>query len=454
MSNPRRKSVTTLVVGALMAVTLALASCGSGTAGSAGSPGQGLPVPSGNLPKLNGSTFTYWYGLIFSPEANQTEANQIRAWGRLHHVNVEPVPVNQNDLVTKVSAALVAHKMPDALDMSDTLMIQLNHTHNLANLMPLYNQLGQKYGGWLPAAGTEKSYPAYGYGIPYGAGGNVLYRRKDLLAKAGYTQPPATWAELEQQALKAQDPPNTYGMGFALSNVGDGEGFVEEVLHDYGARIANDAGSSCTLDTPATRDAVSFLANAYSKNLFPSGNTIWDGAGDNNAYQSGKAIFIANTGSVTEYMSANDPKLNSETGYSALPGGPKMRVSPVSLWSRVIPAQSKNAALAESLIQYLSQPSNMDAYYKSAIYGPTLKAYANSSVFDAGNSAVRAGLKQLAELGTTSAYPDVENTAYAQYATTFQASKMVQAVVVDHLSVSAAVSQGQAACEKIYSTTR
>ncbi|MBO0706551.1 MAG: hypothetical protein J2P39_14595, partial [Candidatus Dormibacteraeota bacterium] len=127
MNRGKRKPAGLVLGGILMGALLVLASCASSApagSSSTASQGGGLAVPKGKLPALQGSTFTYWYGLIFSDAANQTEANQIKAWGRLHHINVDPVPVNQNDTVTKVSAALVAHTMPDALDMGDGFAIQ------------------------------------------------------------------------------------------------------------------------------------------------------------------------------------------------------------------------------------------------------------------------------------------------------------------------------------------
>ncbi len=42
-------------------------------------------------------------------------------------------------------------------------------------------------------------------------------------------------------ALKGQKPPEHYGMGFALSNVGDGN-LTTAMLQSWGGRIADDAG--------------------------------------------------------------------------------------------------------------------------------------------------------------------------------------------------------------------
>lgn len=452
--NRGRERAGLALAGILIGALLVLASCASSApASSATTSGQGaeLAVPKGKLPALNGSTFTYWYGLIFSDAANQTEANQIKAWGKLHHINVDPVPVNQNDTVTKVSAALVAHTMPDALDLGDGFAIQLKSSGALENLTPLKNQIGKQNGGWLSDAGTEQTDPAWALGIPYGASGNMLARRTDVLNPLGLTKAPDTWAQIVSESQRAQDPPKTYGMGWGFSNVGDSEGFVEAVLHDYGVRFANNAGTTCMLDTQATRNAVSFLANSYSKGLYPPGSNVWDGAGNNLAYESGKVLFTEDTGSI--YMALKPgSQLQTGTALSTFPGGPKMRVAPANLQDRAIPTQSKNKVLAESLIQYLEEPAHLEAYYKSAIYGPVLKNETKFPVFnDPSQDTVHAALKQLALTGTTGAYPDKNNAAFSQYSNTFQASHMLQAVVVNHESVDQAVTEGQAACQKIYS---
>ena len=454
MNRGNRKPAGLALVGILMGALLVLASCASSApaASSSTAPqGGGLALPNGKLPALQGSTFTYWYGLIFSAAANETEANQIKAWGALHHINVDPVPVNQNDTVTKVSAALVAHTMPDALDMGDGFAIQLKSSGALENLTPLKNEIGKQDGGWLSDDGTPQTDPAWSLGIPYGASGNLLARRTDVLDPLGLTKAPETWAQVVSEAEKAQNPPSTYGMGWPISKVGDSESYVEAVMHDYGVRIANNAGTTCTLDTQATRNAVSFLANSYAKGLYPPGNTVWDGAGNNLAYEAGKVLFTEDTGSI--YMALKPgSSLQTGTALSTFPGGPKMRVEPAGVQDRVIPSQSKNKVLAESLIQYLEQPAHMEAYYKAAIYGPVLKDQVKFPLFnDPSQDTVHAALKQLALTGTTNAYPDKNNAAFAEYGNTFQGSLMVLSVIVNHESVDQAVTQGQAACQQIYS---
>lgn len=395
-------------------------------------------------------TFTYWGGLIFSDAANQMLVDRIEQWGEERGVDVDVVMINQNETVQRVSAAIEAGTMPDALDMGRGFMLLLSESDQLEPLDDLYDEIGESVGGWLPAAEEATNPERYGgnrYGIPFSLGGNVLYRRADVLEPAGYTDAPATWVELGEMAAAAQEPPTVYGMGFALSNVGDAN-LTTTMLQSWGGRVADDTGTTCTLDSPETREFLEWITTAFNDGLFPPGATTWDGAGDNVAYQSGNAIFIANPGSVYLYMRDEDPDLGESTLYSALPAGPVMQIAPVDANVRTIPATSDKKELARDLLRYLAEPEFMMEYYGEAIYGPAAEGYRDAPVFS--ESPVHAGLLDLAENGTFGAYPDVDNPAFAEYQTNFLTPRMVQRVVVDGLSIDEAVLETQQACQDIY----
>lgn len=393
--------------------------------------------------------FTYWGGLIFSDAANQMLVDRVHQWGDERGVETEVVMINQNETVQRVSAAIEAGTLPDALDVGRGFMLLLSQQEQLEPLDDLYEEIGEQVGGWLPAAEEASNPERYGghrYGIPFSLGGNVLYRRADVLEPAGYTTAPETWMELREMAT-AQNPPETYGMGFALSNVGDAN-LTTTMLQSWGGRVANDEGTECTLDSQETRDFLTWITEAYEEGLFPPGATTWDGAGDNVAYQSGNAIFIANPGSVFLYMRDNDPELGEATRYSALPAGPAMRIAPVDANMRVIPTTSGDKELAKDLLAYLADPEFMKEYYYNAIYGPAAAGYQDAPIFS--ESPVHEGLLDLALNGTFGAFPDVDNPAFAEYQTNFLTPRMVQRVVVDGLSIDEAVAETQQACQDIY----
>lgn len=405
--------------------------------------------------KASGKTYTYWIGLIFSDIANQAESDQIKKWGASKGIKVDPVFVNQNNLTANVTAALTAGTMPDALDISSGLMLQLG-SKNLVNLQGLFDEMGQKYGGWNKAAlnFNAATYAGKGLGVPYGVNGNLLNRRLDILAAAKQKKtPPVTWEEALSMAVATKQPG---AWTFATGNVGDAESVFNIQHKGYGGRIANDAGTKCTLDTAETRAFLALVNKAFKAGAYASDSVTSDGAWDNNKYLGGKAVFIANPGSVyTTLINGSstwdkNPTLAKNTGFSALPGGPVLRVAPSDAWLRAIPASSKYPELGKDLIRYLAQIGQIKAYYAAAIYGPVLKQYNSFTFWRVSVDPARAGLFDLATNGTSSTFPDVNNAALAEFGTGFGMSNMVQRYLYGGKTVNETIAQAQTTCQAIY----
>jgi multiple sugar transport system substrate-binding protein len=398
---------------------------------------------------LQDARLVYWGGLIFSDAANNMLVDEITAWGEANGVETEVVMINQNETVQRVSAAVESDTMPDALDMGLSLLLLLSNSGELTDLTDVWDSVGEAQGGWFESVDGAASAELLGgmrTGLPFGASGNLLFSRTDALEAAGLTPPPETWQELADFAREAQAPP-LYGLGLALSNVGDGNVQVS-VLQSYGGRIADDAGTTCTIASDETRTYLEWVSTAWNDGLFPPGATTWDGAGDNTAYLSGQAVFIANTGSVTLAMNEDDPELAAMTAYAPLPAGPEGRISPIDVNLRAIPTSTADVDRAKALLEHLARPEFMSEYFKVAIYGPVLQ---DQAAFEAyAESPVLAGLADLVESGTPPGAPDVYNTAYADFNANFIVPKMVQRVVIDGYDFDQAMEEAQTQGQAIY----
>lgn len=398
-----------------------------------------------------GKKLTYWGGLIFSDDANKLLTDTINAWGAANGVATEVVMINQNETTQKVSAAVSSNTMPDALDMGLGLARLLARQSQFSDVGDLYKKIGDAQGGWFAGPDTASDLTADGgiarVGIPFGVNGNLLLRRKDLLEPAGFTEAPKTWDELVTQAEAINKPPVS-GLGLALSNVGDANLQVA-VLQSFGGRIADDAGKKVTIDSPETRLWLTWLKNAWDKGLFSPGNTTWDGAGDNQAYLSGQAGFIGNTGSVGIAARKDDPELFAASAFSPLPGGPKGIISPIDVQLRTITKGSPVQDEARALLEHLSSPEFMNAYFNVAIYGPVLANQEKLQAFD-GTNTILVGLLGLARNGTAPAYPDVNNAAFADLGSNFLIPKLAQRVVVDGWDFDKAIAEAQTQGQAIY----
>ena len=65
--------------------------------------------------------------------------------------------------------------------------------------------LGSEMANFFPAIVQNNTVDGKLVAVPYYTDAGLLYYRKDLLQKYGFSAPPATWAELEQQAKTIQD---------------------------------------------------------------------------------------------------------------------------------------------------------------------------------------------------------------------------------------------------------
>ncbi len=425
-----------------------------GLAGTAAAFSAGSMLPSTLLARKapaviqSGGPLIYWGGLIFSDAANQMLTDTINQWGSDNGVETEVVMINQNETQQKVSAAVESGTMPNALDLGLGLAQLLSTTGELRDLGALYDKIGAAQGGWFESIDSAVDPALLGgarTGVPFGSGGNIIFRRLDVLEEAGITAAPTTWQELSDQAIAAQQP-GVYGLGLALSNVGDGN-LQASVLQAYGGRIADDEGLTCTIRSEETRAYLEWVTAAWEADAFPPGATTWDGAGDNTAYLSGQAIFIANPGSVSIAAQTDDPELFEATGYSALPAGPVMTVAPIGPNLRSIPVTTEDVDTASALIEFLSQPEFLGEYYKVAIYGPVLKAQETMEAFDI---PVLSGQRDLVLNGTAPAFPDVNNAAFADFGANFLVPKMVQRIVVDGRTIDEAMDEAQTQGDAIY----
>ncbi len=397
----------------------------------------------------SGGTFTYWGGLIFSDAANSLLQSTIEEWCRTNGLEPDVVMINQNETVQRVSAAVEAGTMPDCLDLGLDLALQLASTQQITAVDDLYETIGAAHGGWYESVASATAPERFGgsrVGIPFGASGNILFRRTDVLSEAGLTTAPATWQEVADQARAAQQPPAIFGLGFSLANVGDGNVMIS-TMQSYGGRIADDAGKVVMVRSEETRAFLEWVQAAATDGIFSPGNTTWDGAGDNAAYQAGQAVFIMNTGSVHINLLDADPELDAATGYSPLPSGPVGLISPLNPNIRSITTTSSNPDAARALLEYLAMPAFSEPYFDSAIYGPVLQGEKDFAIF---STEVHGALKGLVENGTAPAFPDTFNGAYAENSTTFAIPRMIQRLVVDGMSIDDTMAQAQSDIEAIY----
>jgi multiple sugar transport system substrate-binding protein len=134
------------------------------------------------------------------------------------------------------------------------------------------------------------------YGVPWYTDAGLLYYRVDLLEKSGYSEPPKTWAELEEMGLKtAQDQ----GIDNAFVFQGDQyEGGVcdgLEYIWTHGGNVLDPADpSKVVVDSPEAIEGLTTEQNLVKNGVAPEAVATYTETETDPAFLGNRAVFARN----------------------------------------------------------------------------------------------------------------------------------------------------------------
>lgn len=408
-------------------------------------------APALNVSARRGSvqsdTLTFWLYRSRLDEFDETRRERIKAWGESSGVEVNIVDIATSDYGTKIPAAIESNTLPDVLELTEEWFQLLLSRGLLADLTDVYNTVDAEL-GWTPIV-KQLSVEADGTipRVAIATTSTYLVARDDILSEAGFG-PPSTYAEMFDFGAQAQDPPNTFGMGTALSNTSDANNWIMSA-QAYGVRFADDTGEAAVLGDHKDEaiDWLNLMVDAYEeKRVFPPGVLTWDQTGDNDAFQSERTIFTFNPLSVPAWLKENKPDLLEKTGIHLLPAGPVTSVQPVGTVALAVRKDSPLVAEASDLIHFLFDLDYRREFFQYAQWGPATVPENDFPIFEE-FMPVRV---EVADAGTPRDFPEVTNSAFNEVKTTFVVPRMIQRVVSDGMSREDSFNEAVQAVQDIY----
>jgi multiple sugar transport system substrate-binding protein len=315
--------------------------------------------------QASGGSLTVWMKKGFVDEQNVAFEKHAKEFAAKKNITLNLEFFAYEDIFPKWTAAIQSGNVPDVSFFGYQEVGQFSKQGVLAQTNSLIGKLEKQYGKIFPNTIEAVTFGGKSYAIPYWGEGTGLYYRKDILAKAGFNNPPATWDEFRTIALKTTDASKGIygaGMGYGAGN-SDAEWLSRSIIWSFGGSIF-DKNGKVAFNTPETKKAVQFIADWYLKDkITPPTAMGWNDSGNNTAYLSGQAVMVVNTGSIVKAMEKNDPDLLALTGTVALPAGPAGRFTAGISNNLAIFEKSKNKALAEEFLIYMMDPQ----WYKTWI---------------------------------------------------------------------------------------
>jgi multiple sugar transport system substrate-binding protein len=198
------------------------------------------------------------------------------------------------------------------------------------------------------------------YGIPWYVDTRALFYRRDLLARAGYSEMPKTWAEWRRamQAIKRLDPSH-YAIFLPTNEYSPWIIFGIQA----GSPLLRDHDSRGAFAEAAYRRATDFYLGLFRDGLAPA----VPGASIANVHQEFArgtfAMYITGPWQLGEFANRLPPELQSAWDVAPLPGPDGPGASLAGGSSLVLFKRSPHKAEAWKLIEFLSQPEQQLRFY-------------------------------------------------------------------------------------------
>jgi multiple sugar transport system substrate-binding protein len=342
MASLRRAIARGRVIAILAAAAglMLTAGCGPDSAPSAGAPPAANGI--GPITFATGKDDSQFFPALIAP------------WNKEHpneRVTLVLLPESENGQLAQLTANLQAGS--SAYDVIDMDVIWTAQFAAAGWIIPLDASLFP-LGDFLPPAVDTAMYNDHLWAVPYYSNAEVLYYRKDILAKAK-KKPPATWAQL---AALAQSLGRKYHMQGYASQLSPYEGltvnFADAVQSAGGTLLSPDG--AVAVDSPQAQAGLSFLVDGLRQGWITRSSLGYEEESSAADFESGKLLFLSNWPFIYSQASLPGPGNNvvGKFGVSLLPGLDGPGSSSLGGANLAVSAFSKHQATALAFIQYLT----------------------------------------------------------------------------------------------------
>jgi len=400
----------------------------------------------------SGTKMRVWLFKSFVTASNDILAKQVEAWGAERKVQVDMDWATFGDREQKFVAAIEAGNPPDIAEMN--YLGPTRYKSALRDVSKLAMDIAAARGGLLPFAERATNVGGQFYAVARLTFPNGFFVRKDLLDAKGVKLPKTYDPDVIEMAKKCQDPTkDIWGFGQTLNRSDDGNGFMNNVLLDYGGGVWDKDGKPA-LGTSFLKQnlaALQFAVDTIQKHkIQPPGVMSWTDVHNNEAFIAGKLVSTNNGASLYYGLVSKKNPIAEKTLVIQTPGGPAGSFILAGAYNMGIFKQTKNAELSEDLIRWIEDEKRFDEFRNASIgqAGPVYKARAESPYWKSDPNFD--GMVQNILRGVWIGYPGPVTAAAVEVQAQYILCDMAGRVVVGGLSPEAALKEAHARVEEIY----
>ena len=295
----------------------------------------------------------------FIPAADTLFEAQAKEFGKQAGVEIQIERINQNDIQTRVTAAVQSGAGPDIIILAN------NHPHlyeaSLVDVSDVAEEIGGKQGGWYDYAKVNCLAGGRWIGVPQYIISWAITYRADWLKEAGFEYP-KTWDDFRKvgRAMKAKGKP--FGQAFGHS-INDPNNWCYPLVWMWGGMEVQKDGRTVVLNGKNTVEAVKFTLAAW-KDCFDEGGLAWDDSNNNRAYLSSEISLTGNAPSIYIAARGKFPDVYKGTSHGHYPPGPAGRFYFLPCYNSCVMKYSKNQKIAKDFVRWYMDRAQYDKYFE------------------------------------------------------------------------------------------
>ena len=393
-----------------------------------------------------------WLFKSFVTAGNDVLAKQIEAWAHERKVQVEMDWATFGDREQKFVAAIEAGNPPDIAEMN--WQGPTRYKPALRDMTALSKDIAGARGGLLPHAERYVVIGGQHLAVARQTWPGGFFVRKDILDAKGVKLPKTYDPDVVEMAKKCQDPSkDLWGLGQTLNRSDDGNGYMQNILWNYGGSVWDKDGKPALATTFLKQNiaALQFSVDTIQKHkIQPPGVMSWTDVHNNEAFMAGKLVSTNNGASLYYAMVDKKHPLAEKTQVIQTPGGPAGSFLAAGCYAWGTFKASKHADLCDDMIRWVEDEKRFEEYMKTSIgqAGPVYKSRGEHPYWKTDPNFQ--GMLQNVLRGVWPGYPGPFTAAAVEVQAQYILCDMAGRVVVGGLSPEAALKEAHKRVEDIH----
>lgn len=262
----------------------------------------------------------------------------------------------------KLLTAFAADGLPDICQLGNTWIPEFAALGTLTPLQPYVDKSKiVDRDDYFPGIWDTNVIDGRLLGVPWYVDTRLVFYRKDILAKAGFDKPPATWEEWDRAmaAVKKEVGPQRYASMLPLNEF---EQLLSLGLQQHDPLLRDHDGRG-NFQSPGFRRALGFYVNIFQRDWAPPMSetqisNVWD-----EFFKGLFTFYVSGPWNIREFKKRVPPGLEDAWGTAPLPGpdGPGAGIAGGT--SLVLFRDSPRKDASWKLVEFLSRPDVQQRFH-------------------------------------------------------------------------------------------